>query len=191
MSSSLKTKVDEDVEEYERGIETALDWFKDNEENSYVDQISIIAFFKDLVLAYGDYLLFKKEANELNKEALGRIEEGELDIDQTLFLLAVKRALVLKLDAEDHDYLFQSLAQNGISITRDSFTATLEQLPPLKTTQRVMQAMIDTAGGFPISKSNFKELLVLSGFVDQKVKALDSILNKKNRSKARKRSKKS
>jgi hypothetical protein len=184
----MKSKVDEDLEEYSRTLEEGLALFRDEEENNLIGIESLYRIFKELKLDHKDYLAFSRNEKEVIQEALKRIAEEE-ELDSDLFLISLKRAFVLERYREDFDYMFNTLSCGEISITREAFVKAMENLPPLKANQEVIQTMIDIANGFPLTRESFQRLLVISGYIDQRIKALDSVLIKKNRSKPRKRTK--
>lgn len=188
MSSLLKNKVEEDLDAYSQFLELTSELFEEYEENSLLDLDCIQKIFKKVKLTFHEYLLFKREGEELIREALKRIRDEE-DVDQSVFLQSMKRAFLLNSLKEDIDYIFQTLSDGASEVTRESFVKALEKLPPLKANQNVIQAMLDMADGFPMSRASFEKLIVITGYIDQRINAFDSVLKRKNRGKARKKSK--
>lgn len=188
MSSSLKSKVEEDFEEYSLLLEMGLENYSKYEENNLIDLKSLETILIKLKVEPNDCLILKIKDDELVTDTLEKLQE-EQELDQELFKIALKRAFILKCMKDDFDYMFERLSREESNITRETFADSLKDLPPLKADQNVLQAMINIVGGFPITKQNFQRLLIVTGYLDQKIAAFDSVLKKKSKARTQKRTK--
>jgi hypothetical protein len=166
------------------------------QENGFLRRADIIRLIKEFNLEYfeGDeprvLFLYKsdEDENELLGEALDRIDkEDDFGVEISLFFL--KRAKAMQVDRDELEMIFRFFTGGkGDVISKDQFAEALAKMPALKLKETILARMIEMAGGLPFSQFNFYRLFILTGWIDQRVKQLDSVVaaNTKKRKKSKK-----
>jgi hypothetical protein len=188
--------LNETIQDY-MGFCSSLNERIDNlQENGFLRKSDVTRLLKEFSLDYFEgnepkALFFHKseeDQEELISESLERIDEEE-DFKVELSILFLKRAKVMQLDREQLESIFRFLSGGREdSITRDSFAESLAKMPALRLKENILAKMIEMAGSLPFLRLNFYQLFIISGWIDQRIKQLDSTVAANT--KKRKRSKK-
>ena len=186
----------ESIQDY-MGFCSALNERIENlQENGFLKKSDVTRLLKELRLDYFEedkpkVLFFhrsEEDAEELISEALDRIDQED-DFKVELSILFLKRAKVMQLEREQLESIFRFLSGGrDDAISRDSFAESLAKMPALKFKENVLAKMIEMAGGLPFLRFNFYQLFIITGWIDQHVRQLDSVVaaNTKKRKRGKK-----
>jgi Ca2+-binding EF-hand superfamily protein len=105
-------------------------------------------------------------------------EEG---IDVSQFIEFATKCRVEKMFEEEVNILFRALGNGAECITREAFVETLNSIPPIRLPERVLDKMIEMAGGFPITRPNFVQLLRDIGYFGEKFRQIPKKRSRKAR----------
>ena len=176
--------LNESIQDYMGFCSTLHERLDSLQENGFLKKSDLIRLLKEFALDYFEgnepkVLFFNKsdeDEGELIREALDRIDqEDEFGVE--LSSLFLKRAKVMQTDIEQLDSIFRFLSGGkGDDITRDNFAEALAKMPALRLKENVLARMIEMAGGLPFSRTNIYNLFIITGWIDQRIKQLDSVV---------------